>query len=533
MEVDPAAPPLLKAASSDGNQLVERPASVPPDTQGTFDSLPAVSHSPDADQQQPEGFHKALPVESPADTEQNAAMQDALAAMSDSHQLAAGQAGMKVEAGGEDGPTLSAALNQHAAAAALVPRESEAQAQAEAADAPQVLPASDQAAASTAAGLNQAEASLCTDTGPAQIGGRDAAVEQNGSAKARIHVNSQADPGEADHESSPVVGQTCSAPATNYVEDQTHPTEAGLEASLAATEVPPTVSFLHTAQATSAATETPAATAIPGKPQKPRLTASLPFPGQESSLSLSNGMPSIDDDSKLAASTIQPDVAVAPVMDSFTPVDVHSVQPKQRVMCPVTGRSFHFGCLPSDKHLHLCGGGPSKPSHDKTPQPGVALRARPIFNGAAPAMTQGGSTAKEDQSSLDQPISARNRSHQAQEDAPQNVSLTLLANDSKGLDANMEIDIGAAAYGTADGAQDFSEPWAESAAAGEVSKGVASIAASGLQPCTLSLGQRAPWGPLRWQLIRGAAVAHPEVLAEGIAMHIAPAHAGVRHRAQG
>ena len=150
MDAEPAAAAsLLKAASSDGSQLVESLASVPPDTEGTFDSLPAVSCLPDADQKQPEGHGRVPSAESPADPEQNAAMQGPLAALSDSHQVAVGQDDMKVEAGEEDDPTLSSAFNQHEAAAALVleKRQSDAQAQAEAADAPQLLPGSKQAAA--------------------------------------------------------------------------------------------------------------------------------------------------------------------------------------------------------------------------------------------------------------------------------------------------------------------------------------------------------------------------------------------------
>ena len=332
-----------------------------------------------------------------------------------------------------------------------------------------------------------------------------------------LHFNDQVEPGKAGHESSAIIGENGAATARNCVESHTKPTEAGQESSLAATEAPFKASFLHNAQATSAAAETSAAMAIPGTSQEHSLAATLPGPGHESGLPHSNGMPSVDDTGKLAAAAVQPNVAVAPIMKPLTPVDVHNVQPKQRVMCLVTGRSFHFGCLPPDEQMHLCGCGPprnsSMPGHDEIAQPGVALNAQPISNRAELAMPRGRSSAKEKESSLDQPSSARNGSHQAKT-STQNMSLILLATKPECLDVDTEHANGAAAQETAQGARNCSEPWAESAAAGAVGKGVASIAASGLQPCTLSLGQRAPWGPLRWQLIRGAAVAHPEVVAE-------------------
>ena len=203
------------------------------------------------------------------------------------------------------------------------------------------------------------------------------------------------------------------------------------------------------------------------------------------------------------------------------PVDPACVQANQRVLCPVSGRSYHFGCLSEDVQAHLCSCAAHEPQ--RLPDHPLQLPA-PGANTAQISIKSAGDISKGHHDCKDGPA---NRSQ---------AGITQNGHDSLQIHTQQQITLASSQHAleccmalparpAADGGQTSphlqsstpsdrdslaAEPWAESAAAANVGRGVAAIAARGMQICK-GPERKAPSEPLRWQLICGAAVAHPEV----------------------
>ncbi|KAK9827463.1 hypothetical protein WJX74_003733 [Apatococcus lobatus] len=214
------------------------------------------------------------------------------------------------------------------------------------------------------------------------------------------------------------------------------------------------------------------------------------------------------------------------VAGSFKPVDPATVHADQRILCPVSGRSHHVGCLTPDAQAHLCGWASHNPqSFPDEPSHLLSLGA---------TASQGGIKADGDISRGNGVVTVRPAGiTQAYSQLPSKVAVAQDGCDDMQLQAQQEGPSGIGQlgsepcmafkhassgsqqmgppqeYGEAAGAGLATEPWAESAAAVRVGRDVAAIAARGLQPCS-GPECKATSGLLRWQLICGAAVADPE-----------------------
>ncbi|KAK9866623.1 hypothetical protein WJX84_000859 [Apatococcus fuscideae] len=68
----------------------------------------------------------------------------------------------------------------------------------------------------------------------------------------------------------------------------------------------------------------------------------------------------------------------AAVASPSEPIDIATVQSDQRVLCPSSSRSFHFGCLPPSAQVHLCGWAPASLG----PTKGILALAQPHMDAA-------------------------------------------------------------------------------------------------------------------------------------------------------
>lgn len=222
----------------------------------------------------------------------------------------------------------------------------------------------------------------------------------------------------------------------------------------------------------------------------------------------------------------------------FEPLDPAAVQADQRILCPVSGRSYHFGCLAHSAQAQLCGWAAPEPMTqsngpmqliasdveatqnsvepgDISQPTGQPQSTRPVADTGHDLVQSQAELGRFPEHSHPHPATAVPAEHAAngrhelaaQWNSTESEGHNLAAENPSNGRLELPVPRSSAEL---EGHNLATEPWAESAAAASVARGVAAIAARGMQACS-GPDRKSGAALLRWQLIFGAAVAHPEV----------------------